>query len=207
MKKILLFILPILTLLSIVSCQKELNDPTVTAGIYGPGGSGGGGTGSSTITGTWKFVSMTAITQSIAQTSGGGIVFKTITNSDYTSTNNTGTMVITSNTMTGNGIGYAVSDTAFALSYENGVLIDTTSQLFNITVPPTNSSATYKQINQDSIYINPTATSIGTGYHIALNGNILTMTASVVRDTTINVSGVLASQHESATAITTLQRQ
>jgi hypothetical protein len=194
----------------IVSCQKELNDPTITGLTNGSGGSGGGG-GSTDITGNWKFVSFSAVTQSTNQFTLAGLTAKTVTNSDYTTTNNTGTVTITSNNMTINAVSYDVADTAFAFYYENNVLIDTISQGFGFHLPSYNATSTYKRVNQDSIYINSQvldpSVSGGSGYRISLNGNILKMTTSIVKDTSINMGGYVASQHETATAVTTLQRQ
>jgi len=209
MKKTLLVLSAFIAIM-IVSCQKELNDPTITGLTNGSGGSGGAG--STNITGNWKFVSISAVTQSTAQFSLAGTIFKTVTNSDYTSINNTGTVVITGNSMTATGVSYKVADTAFAFYYENNVLMDTIIQAINFQLPSYNTVSTYKQVSQDSIYftsqgLDPSAGG-GQGYRIALNGNILKMTTSVVKDTTINVGGgVTASQHETATAVTTLQRQ
>jgi hypothetical protein len=193
----------------IVSCQKELNDPTITGSTIGNGGSGG--TGGASIIGNWIFISASAVTQSTNQYSLAGTTYKTITNSNYTSTNNTGTVTITSNTMSSNNVGYNISGIAHALSYENNVLIDTISVPFSSGISNYSSTSPYKQINQDSIYytsqgLDPSV-SAGYGAHLDLNGNILKLTTYVVKDTTINAGGLLASQHSTATAVTTLQRQ
>jgi hypothetical protein len=209
MKKTLLLVLPVLISIMIVSCQKELNDPTITGYTVGTGGSGG--TGGASIIGNWKFISISAVTQSTNQFSAGGITYKTITNSAYTSTNNAGTVTITSNTMASNGLSYDVSGTADAVSYENNVQVGTISQPFNVSLSSYSSVSAYKQISQDSIYftgqgIDPSGNA-GSGARIALNGNTLKLTSSVVKDTTINAGGLLAAQHSTATAVTTLQRQ
>jgi hypothetical protein len=207
MKKSLL-ILSLLIAIITVSCQKEIIDPTVTPPVYPSGGNGGAGsTSGGNIIGTWKFISLSAVTQSTMSYSLGGSTFKSVTNSDYTSINNAGTVTITSTTMSNNGISYDVADTAFATTYIDNASMGTIASPFNLSLPVTNNSITYKQINQDSIYANPTATTLGAGYHLALNGNILTMTTSIVKDTTISASGVAAKQHSTATAVTTLQKQ
>jgi len=198
MKKMLLFVVPALIMILFVSCQKELSDPTVT-----------GSTGGADIVGNWNFVSTYASTQSTVQFSFFGTIFKTVTVTDYTSTNNAGTVVITSNSMAGTGLTYSVSDTAIAFSYEDNVLMDTIQQHFSFNIPPYSAVSPYKRINQDSIYftgqgIDPSA---GGGTRITLSGNMLKMTTAVVRDTTFDGGGYLVLQHSTATAITTLQRQ
>jgi len=208
MKKSLLF-LSLFTSIITVSCQKELSDPTVTPPTNGGGSSGGGsnggGTGGASIVGTWKFVSMSATTQAIAQVSVAGMTIKSVTTSDYTSTNNVGTVTITSNAFSSNGIGYDVAGIAHGTTYQNGTSLGTIDQPFNYSFPPTSSVADYTRVNADSIYM--TAQGMGQGYHLALNGNTLKMTTSVVKDTTIDINGIPAQQHESATQVTTLQKQ
>ncbi len=206
MKKVLLLILPVFAIMVLVSCQKALTDPTVTGG-----GTTGGGTGGADITGTWKYVNIYAVTQSTVQLSFAGTVYKTVTNTDYTTINNTGTIVITSNTFTGTGISYDVNDTAFAISYENNVVVDTIAQPVSFHLPAYNAVAPYKRVNADSIYFTSQAvgssTTGGSGARIALSGNILKMTASAVQDTSFLSAGSLVTQHSTATEVTTLQKQ
>jgi len=209
MKKSLL-ILSLFTSIITVSCQKELSDPTVTPPTNGGGGGGGsngggGGTGGASIVGNWKFVSMSATTQAIAQVSVAGMTIKSVTTSDYTSTNNVGTVTITSSTISSNGIGYDLAFTAHSTTYQNGVSAGTYDQPYSYSVPPTSGVSNYTQVNADSIYM--TAQGMGQGYHLALNGNILKMTTYIVKDTTVDISGMPAQMHESATQVSTLQKQ
>lgn len=197
MKKTLILVLPALIFLFVISCKKD------------------SGSNSSSITGNWKFVSISATTQSTDQVSDGVTTYKTVTNSAYTSFNNAGTITITSNTMTSNGIAYSISDTAHAFYYENNVLIDTISQVVAFSLPSYSSASAYKQVSQDSIYFSgpgfysdPSSGGTGgSGAHTTLTGNILKMTSYVVKDTTFNSGGYPETQHSTATAVTTLQRQ
>ncbi len=211
MKKIVLFALPALMLLTMVSCQKELTDPSLNGTYTGGSGSGGAGAGSTDITGNWTFVSNSSVTQSTVDFSLGGVDDKTVTNSSYTSINNTGTMTITSNTMSSVNISYTINDTAFAYTYLNGVLFDSLMSPFNYSAPPSSAVENYKRINQDSVYFpaqgSGSGATIATGARIALNGNILTMTTSVVQDSTINAGGYIATQHSTGTSVITLRRQ
>jgi hypothetical protein len=174
-----------------------------------------GSGGNATVNGTWKFTGMSAITQAIAQYSDGITDFKTINNSSYKSTGNSGTVNITGSTMAGIGVTYSIADTAFATDYEDNQLVDTFSTLFSFNFPPTNSTADYTQINQDSIYFTGqgifgtpgVSSTSATGAKLVLNGDILTMTSSVAKDTVINEGGFPITQHETATVVATMQRQ
>jgi hypothetical protein len=211
MKKIVLFVLPALMLLTMVSCQKELTDPSLDGTYNGGSGSGGTGAGSTDITGNWTFVSSSGITQSIVQLSQAGVNYKTITNSSYTSADNTGTVTITSNTMSSVNVSYTANYTTIAYTYVNGVLLDSLSQPLSYSVPSTSVTSNYNRINQDSVYFPAQGTganaTVAAGERIALSGNILTMTTSVVRDSTLNVGGSIASQHSTGTVTTTLRKQ
>ncbi len=212
MKRNILFALPALMLIMMVSCQKEITDPSLDGTYTGGSGSGGsGGTGSTDITGNWKFVSMSAVTLSTVQVSQPGDVLKTITSSDYTTTNNTGTVVISSTAMAVTGMSYSVNATAIALTYDNNVLVDSTAAPFTFSLPSYSSTTTYKLVGTDSISytgqsISP-AVSGGSGAHYTLSGNVLKLTTSVIKDTTINLAGIIETQHSTATGVTTLQRQ
>lgn len=211
MNKKLLSYLSILATLTIVSCQKELSDPTVTAGIYAPGGGSGGsnnsGSGGSVV-GNWKFISMYVVTQAVAQVSQSGVTYKTVTNSDYTTAHNTGTMSFTSNVATVTDMSFDVTDTAFATTYLNGVSMGTLSQPFSQSQPSYSLTSPYTQVNPDSIYIDQGfAGSGGAGYHVSISGTTLKLTTAVVADTLIDLGGLQAMQHETATAVITLQKQ
>src|SRR5580704_1092946 len=175
MRKRLLFLFAFTALLIIGACKKD-----------------SGSNSGNPITGNWKFISVSSVTQAIVQTSDGISAYKTITNSAYLSTNNSGTVTIAGNTMTANGVAYSITDTAYASDYQDNVLIDTFSQVFTFNFPASNSVSNYKLINSDSVYFTgqgifstPGATgSMPAGARLVLNGNILTMTSSVVKDST-----------------------
>ncbi|HEY4148333.1 MAG TPA: hypothetical protein VGM41_05375 [Chitinophagaceae bacterium] len=212
MKKIVLFVLPAVALLMMVSCQKELTDPSLDGTYNGGSGSGTGtGAGSTDITGNWTFVSSSGITQSTVQLSQAGVNYKTITNSSYNSTNPTGTVTITSNTMSTANVSYTANYATIAYTYVDNVLLDSLSQPLSYSVPSTSATSNYNRINQDSIYFPAQGTgasaTVASGARIALSGNILSMTTSVVLDSTINVGGSIATQHSTGTVTTTLRKQ
>src|SRR5450631_3819453 len=113
MRKRLFFLFSSTVLLILGACKKDTSSNNANA-----------------ITGNWKFVSVSAVTQATIQTYDGVSAYKAITNSAYTSTNNAGTVTIASNTMTANGIAYSITDTAYASDYQDNQLIDTFSQVF-----------------------------------------------------------------------------
>jgi hypothetical protein len=198
MRKRLLYLFSFTALLILGACKKDTSSSN-----------------GNPIAGNWKFISVSAVTQAIVQTSDGVSAYKTITNSAYTSTNNSGTVTIASNTMSANGIAYSITDTAYASDYQDNVLIDTFSQVFTLNFPASNSVSNYRLINADSVYFTgqgiftgPGATgSTPTGARLHINGNVLTMTSSIVKDSSFVDGGYPASNHEMANVVSTLQRQ
>jgi len=183
-----------------ISCKKDNNSNT----------------GSSGLTGNWAFTGMHASTSATAIDNGGGFNTKVVTTSDYKTTANGGTMAISGNTMTGTGITYAANIIAFATEYEDDILIDTFSTSIPFTVPATNSSSAFEIIGKDSIHY--TGSNIfgsggsgapaATGAKFSVSGNILTLTSNVVQDKVQDEGGgETLTQHETATVVTTLQKQ
>ena len=198
-----------IVLFALVSCGKEksidTSDGTLNAGSTG------------SEKGTWKLVSMRGITTSVVEISDGTDDFKSITTSDYTTDNNTGTLKFDGTNMTGTGIGYSMDAIAHALFYTNGVLDDSTDVPISATIPPTNTSATYKKVAADSIYVNAGVfTSVGTngqtqsaggGYKLAFDGDKMTMKATVDQSQLELNSGVTQRTINHAEQILTLQKQ
>ncbi len=167
----------------------------------------------SAIAGNYTFLSVAATTSATAIDNADGTIFKTVTTSAYTSTQNAGSVSITSSDFNANGIGYTIADTAYALSYIDGEFTDSLSSPFGFTYPPTSSSSSYVLVGQDSItytganiFAAPGTTGT-TGARIAINGNLLIMTTNVIKDTAYTDGSDIISQHETASVITTLQKQ
>jgi len=170
----------------------------------------------SDIKGTWKFVSLTANTQATAEYTDSGIYYKTITNSNYVSTNNTGTITFGDSTFNSTGISYYVSSELAGYDYQNNILIDSTQMPFSITVDSSNSSGTYKLIGNDSIYF-PTGSFISFsgsttqsepgGGKISINGNMLTITQLLNKDTTQQITGIPYHKKETGTFDIMLQKK
>lgn len=181
-----------------IACSKDNNNTTTSA-----------------ISGNWAFNGLHATTSSTASDNEGGINYKTVTTSDYTTTSNGGTVNISSNTMTGTGITYAADITAFASYYEDDVLVDTFSSNIPINIPPTNSTSGFEVIGTDSIHYTGggilgsggSGTPAATGAKFSVSGDILTLTSNVAVDKVIDTLGITIYQHETAVVVTTLKKQ
>lgn len=205
-------------LLTLVACQKEQSIDTLN-GAPGTGGSTGGGNtnGSNTEKGTWKFLYMRGITSSTIEYTFAGDKIKSVTLSDYTTDNNGGTLKFDGSTMTGTALTYSVDFLAKGYFYTNNVLEDSLEVPYGYSIPPTSSTASYKKVTSDSIYVQAGALTVvgssGTtpssagGYKLAWNGDQMTMTATFDQSTTQLNQGVSQRQTFHAVQILTLQKQ
>ncbi len=171
----------------------------------------------SDIKGTWNFVSLTAHTQTITSYTDSGIEYKTITNSDYVSSNNTGTITFGDSTFNSTNVGYYVNALLAGFTYQNDVLTDSTQMPFSITVDSSSSNGSYKLIGNDSIYF-PSGSFISvsgsaptqsepSGGKINITGNTLTITQLLNKDTTEQVGGLPYRLIETGTFNILLQKQ
>ena len=213
MRKLTPFLLISSIIFTLVACQKEVSVDTL--GITG-GIGGGGSTNGKTEVGTWKFLFMRGITSSTIEFNDGVDNIKSVTLSDYTTINNAGTIKFDGSTMTGTGIGYSVDFIAKGYFYTNGTLDDSLEVPFAYTAPPTSSSASYKKIGSDSIYVQSgmfttgsggTTQSSAGGYKLKFDGDQMIMTG-VVNQTKLEFSsGVAQRTTNHAEQIITLQKQ
>lgn len=119
--------------------------------------------------GNYKFLYVSLQSQDIAEESAGGQTEKTITYSNYTTVQNSGTVSFTADSIAAHGVGYTATFDALGYVYLNNVLTDSLSFPFSETYPPTNSATKYDIIGKDSIYFHggyPTA-GLGGGSTIA----------------------------------------
>jgi hypothetical protein len=176
--------------------------------------------GSNAISGNYNLVNIHAHTHSIVDESDGiGDDLTTESVSDYISIDNGGGIDITGNTMSTVKFTYSVSTELLGAEYYNGVFQDSLSQPFDITIPPTSNSSTYKLIGTDSIYFpsgfisSPSGgapvQSVAVGGKYALSGNTLTMTITLPPQvSTENESGgITATLSSDAVETVTLQKQ
>lgn len=198
-----------IVLLFLVSCGKEKSIDT------SDGTNNAGSTGSEK--GTWKLLNMHGITTSIVEITDGVDDVKSVTTSDYITDNNSGTLKFDGSTMTGTNIGYSMDAIAHALFYTNGVLDDSLDAPISAVIPPTNTSATYKKVAADSIYVNSgvfttvgtngTTQSAGGGYKLAFSGDTMTMRATADQSKVELNSGLTQRTTYHAIQILTLLKQ
>lgn len=206
MKKHYVYLLLCFTTITLVSCQKEASADLP-----------GSPTTNTSLTGTWKFINLNAITESIVEERDISGVAKSITNSNYTSKDNTGTLQADGTTMTYSNISYNIEGIAKSYLYFNNQLEDSLEFPFVFSLPPTNTQSKYKLIGADSIYMEGgavfntsggTVTSQGQGARFRVEGNKLIMTSKAEQFKTENIGGgITRTQRSKATSITTFQKQ
>jgi len=182
--------------LCFTSCQKEIDDTI--------GGSnnnnGGGGNNNSSIIGTWDFVGLNAQTHTTNEFDFMGFNSKAVAVFNYASTNNTGTVSFTDNTMSSNGMAYTVSGDITTYGYEDGVLTDSVTTPTDMDFSVTNSTVPYVRVNSDSLYFPEGGFSIETadgsspseptGLQLHFNGDTLKLTQIIFKDSTSTENGI-----------------
>jgi hypothetical protein len=191
-----------LILLSIVSCKKDNSN------------SNSGNT--KALEGNWTFVSMSAKTQSTQSYTQSGTAYKTVTLSNYTTTNNAGVVNFSADSMVATGLTYSVATMAEAYDYVSGQLVDSIASPFNFSLPATNSSSKYQSIGTDSLYFpgggflgvaGGAQQTVGSGAKYVISGNTLTMTTNPTQAYTQTLSGISVTVTDQATVTTILSKQ
>ena len=180
----------------------------------------GGSSSTDALSGTWKFNSMTAHTQSDSKYNISPDSYEDISTSDFTTTSAGGTIAFSGGNATSTNITYSVSTTVFGQSYEDNVLVDTFSAPFDVTVPPSSSVDKYQIIGTDSVifpaggFISSSAISGGattqttaSRFKFTISGNTLTMTTAFSQDSTETVSGITQQVTEQANYSVSLTKQ
>ena len=192
-------LLPLLLLLAAVSCKKS-NKST-----------------GNTLTGTWNLIDIVAQTRSAVDQSYGGDDYLDVTISDYTTTNNAGTIAFSGGVATTSNLTYEASFTAVDSSYMDGQLVGAFSVPYNLTIPATSGSSKYQLIGSDSLYfpaggVFSMGTSGGTqttpvGSRFTIHGDTLAITSSIHQVTNQNLGGIPATQTADALEIAYFKRQ
>jgi hypothetical protein len=170
------------------------------------------------LVGNYQFLYVSVSVQAITQASGAGQTEKTISNSNYKTIDNSGTVTFTKDSIAWKGIGYTADYNAFVSEYLNGVLSDTLSYPITLTLDPVNSTTKYDVIGQDSLYVHggyPTA-GIGGGTTIAppsggifsFKGDTLFLTSKVNQtNPPQTMSGVTITTSANGVAVMALLKQ
>lgn len=154
---------------------------------------------SAQLVGNYKFLYLSAQTQSISQVSGGGQTIRTVTYSNYKTVQNTGTVTFTQDSIASKAVGYAANTTSASYIYQNGVLTDSIAMPFSVSVPPSNSATKFDVIGQDSIFFHGGYLAMGLGGSSAIappsggrfsfKGDTLFITSKVQQTTPPQTSG------------------
>ena len=198
----------IIVLVGFAACQKGVEPFTDSET-----GSGGAGT-SASIVGTWKFDSFSVNDQNTLTTVQSDTIYKTITNVNFATTNNSGTFTFKNDsTFSANNIAYDLSYITNSYNYANDVLIDSNKIPASYPLDSLNTTNKYELIGNDSIYFpqgyvisfgTTLATAIGGKFKI--NGNILSIMLTVNKDTSNN-SGIPYNLIDEGTFTTILKKQ
>ena len=199
--------LALLSAFILTSCQKEISMEQFT-------GSGGGGSNANLI-GNWKFINLDAKTKSTVEVNDGVDVLKTISLTDYITTDNGGSLKIDASKITSTDLTYTINTTVKGSVYENGTLINTLDFPFTFTLPPSSSTTTYTVVGADSLLFAASFITIGgntvpskpSGAKFKIVGDILTLTTAAVDMTTQTVFGFTQTTKNEVNAIATYKRQ
>jgi hypothetical protein len=137
--------------LILASCQKEASfqDDANPGNPSNPGG--GTPVTPAEMKGDWLFIGQTASTRAAVSFTEAGLAIESITTSDYTTTENVGSIKITDTEFQFTGLGLRATGIAYSKTYVNGSLLDETSQPFDAVSPPTDKNLAYTKNSADSI--------------------------------------------------------
>jgi hypothetical protein len=163
--------------------------------------------------GSWAFTSVQTKGTSTVEYNDGDEE-KSITTSDYTSTNNKGTIAISGNTMSSKGIAYTIDTELSYVSFMDDQQSESGTTHYSVDIPASSSTASFKLIGTDSIAFTAGVSTPGGGQTGAgggkytLGDNKLTMTIHLDTTFTDNVTyGFPVQKHDVATQTTVLTRQ
>lgn len=214
MRKLTPFLLCACILLAMASCEKEQSIDTLG---HTPGIPDGGSANGSEI-GTWKFLFMNASTSATITYTDGVDKVMTVTTSDYTSTDNAGTITFDGKNMTTANIAYTVDGIAQTKFYTNNVLEDSLEFPFGGVMPVTNSSIPYKKIGSDSLYFSSgvltgmdpnsgVTQTVPAGYKLKFEGDKMIITMKYSATKMEFVQGITQRMTSYAVTTSTLQKQ
>lgn len=169
----------------------------------------------SALQGTYNLMYVTAKTNSIITTSDGD---KSVTISQYKTTNNQGVVTFAPSNYTSTNVSYSIQTVATNYSYEDGELLDSSSYPFTYQSPTINATGPYQVISADSIYFPKSGFYVGAdgsggsqnvpgGARYVLDGSTLTISQSAAKDSSFADSGIYYQLHDEAVASMVFQKQ
>jgi hypothetical protein len=168
------------------------------------------------LAGNWSFVSLNVKGQTIVEVDDPAFDVKTISNFEYTTINNTGTVVITADKFTYSNLSYAVDTTFRGYYYEDNILIDSFDFPLVTELPATSVTTPYKFIPADSIYysggspMNMGGTTVNTqagGGRFRIENNQLIITTHFLEKRNQTTQGIPQKITGSGVSVATLQKQ
>jgi hypothetical protein len=192
------------------SCQKEADLQGISTS-----GETNAGAGAIDLAGTWKFINLHAKTTATNEMLVGTDKLKTVTTSDYTTENNTGTVNFTTQGMNYDNFSYAVNTIARATTYENGALIDTFSLPIQVSIPAMKGQSTFTRVGNDSLYFQGGSSMLGgasqptepSGAKIKRELDKLYLLQKVAQTKTTTEQGQTVKLTQEAEIVTTFQKQ
>jgi hypothetical protein len=173
MKKSPLYLF-VFSMMIFMSCNKSTSVETPRADLLG----------------TWSLLSRTVQSRSYIIGVYNGTSYGTDTILNYSTSNNTGAIIITADTIYSSGLSYSVTSTFLSHSYVNNVAEDSAYGPVYFTYSDSGNSILYKQVTPDSLYF-PEAVTLTlpdsvsgvavtyAGAKISVSGNLLTMTSTL----------------------------
>jgi hypothetical protein len=169
MRKPLLILTPVLFIFMFYACSKSNNNNS---------------SNSQGLVGTWNFLGVTGGTKTVVSE---GLGVTMVAYPAFVTTNNTGSITFSKDSMNASGVGYAVDTAFWAYFYYGGVVYDSTRQPLSYTVPPTSTTSKYNLIGTDSLYFPKgglltalDSASTGQGCKYVLKGDSLLLTSGGV---------------------------
>jgi hypothetical protein len=176
-----------------------------------------GGSGSDPLTGDWTFQGEATNADIVSSISFGPLTVKVTNLIIFQTTNNTGNLTFTSDSLEAIGVGYTI-DTTYTTYTNTGVSIDTSVSPLMTTANPTTTTASYKLIGSDSIYFpngSPFSLNIDSiqppiqinGAHFKISGSTLTFTSTINLSGNETIGGVTAPTTGPIKSVITLNKQ
>ena len=201
----------------LVACSKEKSNETgVTPGGTIPTDTTTQGN-TNTEVGSWKFISVQGTGNESGEFTQMGVALKLVSNSNFISQNNGGTVTFDNSQMTATGITLSVHTSPMGYLYQGSLLLDSFPLPIDQTVSPQSATSSYTKIGTDSLNFanggfldlltggllpNPP-----TGCKVAFTGNTMKMTIVYDGVITQNYQGVPAKVTIHQVLVVTLQKQ
>lgn len=167
------------------------------------------------ITGSYKFIHLSASTVSAVSYMEAGTLQRAVTYSEYTTKSNTGSLEIDGRNMKSTGLSYAVDTITRTDYYEDNEWIDSFETPFKVNIPASDGTTGYKIITGDSIYVTNgsmfsggTTTSVEpTGMKYRIEGDKLIFNLTGAKSQTMQQAGVTMLQEINVKAEAVYQKQ